>query len=127
MNLHWRRNGFRLAYQIVLSLVPEVDPLSEIEHGFVEDAIRTKTTKKNFRVTGIRCGDYWVEIMADVDPATDPTKVVSNVKADITGRIQAYRGDGHNIWVPGYVVVSLGVAVDPEEAANELQIRTSKR
>jgi len=127
MNLHWRRNGFRLSYQIILALVPEIDPLSEVEVGFVEDGIRTKTTKPNFRVTGIRCGSHWVEMIADVDPGTDPTKAIANVKADITARIQSYRGDATSIWIPGYVISTIGVSVDAQEAAQELQARQGRK
>jgi hypothetical protein len=125
MNLHWKRNGFRLQYQVVLSISCDVEPLTESERSLVKDAIRLKVNGPSLRVIRVNAGSRWVEMIVDADPGVDPTRKVGGIKADISAQVGALRGDDKPLWVPQYVIVTLGSLVDAQDTARELEQRVT--
>ena len=123
MNLTWKSNGFRMTYQIVLSIAEGTSELTLDEREMIRDAVFRIASKPGCRIVEVNCGSTWVEYIADADPGFDPVKLIRIVKSETTYLLKS-RQSG-NVWARNYVVTTLGDRLPAYAAADELRSRST--
>lgn len=128
MKIVWKRNGFRLQFQIVCAIDCGNVPLTEVERALVKDTVRAMPQRRGVRVKAVHCGEQFLELLCDMDPDYEVAKTVQTIKAETAFQVGQMRGGKEGgLWAPGYVFVTIGHPIDAADTARELQQRKGSR
>lgn len=124
MNLRWKRNGYRMQFQIVCAIASQNAPLSADERRVVTDTVKRIPQRPDINVESVNCGDRHLELLVTTGPGFDPAVLMKVVKTETAYQVGVQRqGDNKGLWTGGYVFVTIGSYIDADGAAGELQKR----
>jgi len=121
-----KRKTYAIRLQVVCAVSPDVAPIGEQEGGLIEEAFRSAARHLSCEIVGASWGGRWFQLMLATDTAFDVARAMTSLKAVTSRAVREQRGGKSGFWAPGYVVVSVGDPVDPEEAAAELSRKANR-
>ncbi|MBP2235334.1 REP element-mobilizing transposase RayT [Sinorhizobium kostiense] len=118
-----KRKVYSIKLQVVYAIAYDIASLLPEEVEVIGDALRSGARKFRCDIISTSSGDRWFEAVLAAEPSFDIPKAMTSLKTVSSRAINARRGSNAGFWAPGYVVVSIGEAVNPEEAAKNLESR----
>lgn len=116
-----KRKPYTIRLQVVCAVASGVASIEGDESSAIEEAFRSASRTFQLDIISARAGERWFELVIATPSAFDVGKAMTSLKAVTSRAIHMRRGGDSGFWSPGYSVVSLGEAMDPEEAATKLE------
>ena len=122
-----KRNPYTIKLQVVYAIAPDVTPILAEEADILGDAFRSAARNFKCDIISTTTGERWFEAMLATEASFDIPKAMTSLKTVTSRAMNGARGSNAVFWSPGYMVVSIGEPVNPEDAAMKLETKGHKK
>ena len=122
-----KRNPYTIKLQVVYAIAHEVSPILAGEADILGEAFRSAARNFKCDIISTSTGERWFEAILATEASFDIPKAMTSLKTVTSRAMNGARGSNAVFWSPGYVVVSIGEPANPQEAAQKLENRGSRK
>ncbi len=122
-----KRNPYTIKLQVVYAIAHDVTPILAEEADILGDAFRSAARNFKCDIVSTATGERWFEAMLATEASFDIPKAMTSLKTVTSRAMNGARGSNAVFWSPGYMVVSIGEPVNPEDAAMKLESKGHKK
>ncbi|MCZ7861323.1 transposase [Agrobacterium salinitolerans] len=122
-----KRNPYTIKLQVVYAIAHDVTPILAEEADILGDAFRSAARNFKCDIISTTTGERWFEAMLATEASFDIPKAMTSLKTVTSRAMNGARGSNAVFWSPGYMVVSIGEPVNPEDAAMKLESKGHKK
>ncbi|MDW9481718.1 hypothetical protein GOB57_24015 [Sinorhizobium meliloti] len=122
-----KRNPYTIKLQIVYAIAHDVGPILAEEVDVLGEAFRSAARNFKCDIISTSTGERWFEAILAAEASFVIPKAMTSLKTVTSRAMNGARGTNAVFWSPGYMVVSIGEPVNPEEAAQKLENRGHRK
>ena len=122
-----KRNPYTIKLQVVYAIAHDVTPILAEEADILGDAFRSAARNFKCDIISTTTGERWFEAILATEASFDIPKAMTSLKTVTSRAMNGARGSNAVFWSPGYMVVSIGEPVNPEDAAMKLENKGHKK
>lgn len=122
-----KRNPYTIKLQVVYAIAHDVSPILAEEADILGDAFRSAARNFKCDIISTTAGERWFEAILATEASFDVPKAMTSLKTVTSRAMNGARGSNAVFWSPGYMVVSIGEPVNPEDAAMKLEGKGHKK
>lgn len=122
-----KRNPYKIKLQIVYAIAYDVAPILAEEVDVLGEAFRSAARNFKCDIISTSTGERWFEAILAAEASFDIPKAMTSLKTVTSRAMNSARGSNAVFWSPGYMVVSIGEPVNPEEAAQKLESKGHRK